>query len=118
MKPSCRALVRLPWFRGGLKFCELAAAACGLIRELPRGREQMVRSALESLLLSAVRKPATGAVLEIAEEDQPTLSALTKRVVRLLQRQSRRDAPVRERVFSAFMADDLQVRIPRVTSFR
>jgi hypothetical protein len=104
-------LVRLPWFRRGMMPNWLRVR---LIRDLPATRDGELRRALAALMLSAVRKSAGGIVLEIAQEDRPTFSALTRRVVRLLRRQAPPESPVRERVFASFMADDLRVRIPRL----
>jgi WD40 repeat protein/tetratricopeptide (TPR) repeat protein len=94
------ALARLPWFRHGWMPDWLRAA---LIRSLPRDQEQVIRAALQALLLTASEGEAEGLVLEIARTRRSVLAPLAKQVFRTLQHRAPNDSPLRDYVFASYM---------------
>lgn len=94
-------LSRLPWFRCGYVPDWLRIQ---LILSLTREQEQLVRSTLESYLVSGGKGYDADFQFEIASKHRSALSALAAPAFRLLSRKEPEDRPLKDYVFKTFMS--------------
>jgi WD40 repeat protein len=94
-------LARLPWFRSGYMPDWLRSL---LILKLTKEQESTIRSALQNLLVSSVQGTVNQQQLEVATQNQKTLSGLLfNPMLRLLSKRSEDGSPLRDYLFLDFM---------------
>jgi WD40 repeat protein len=94
-------LARLPWFRSGYMPDWLRSL---LILKLTKEQELTIRSALQNLLVSSVQGTVNQQQLEVATQNQKTLSDLLfNPMLRLLSKRSEDGSPLRDYLFLDFM---------------
>jgi hypothetical protein len=105
-------LVRLPWFRYGYMPNWLRKQ---LVQDLSLSQEREIRTALQTLLLTALDNPSLGFSLEIAKPTKTTRFSARQLLQRLkISKQDAKDDSLRDYVFPAFMASPLAVKIPKM----
>jgi hypothetical protein len=102
---TARRLVRLPWFRAAHMPDWLRSR---MLEDLPRGRFEHARLALERTLVGAARARKGETRLELARDDSALLRAVFRRLARRWRNED--DSPLEDRVFLRSMTHGFGVR--------
>lgn len=99
---SLTDLTCLPWFRYGYMPDWLRVY---LISTLTPEQQQIIRSALQNLLITSIQGATSKSQLAIAKQYDSLLPKLAKPIINLLSKKAAVDSPLRDYIFLGFMRE-------------